>query len=164
MEASAGVLQKARSRLTPSPWTNYRRRLVDEETFRRLLRSRDWLAASFQDPVTLHDAARQACLSPYHYQRLFSRVFGESPHEFLTRRRIERARQLLAHDHDDVTGVCLAVGYSSLGSFSTLFRQQVGLSPSEFRRGLRKLFPPPELPPYLFIPGCFLSHYGLRPF
>jgi AraC-like DNA-binding protein len=114
--------------------------------------------------VTLRQAASAACLSPFHYQRLFTRVFGESPHRFVTNRRLERAREMLARDYADVTEVCLAVGYSSLGSLSTLFRQQVGLSPSEFRRGLRRLFPSPGLPPYLFIPGCFLGRYGARPF
>jgi AraC-like DNA-binding protein len=141
-----------------------RTRLVDEETFRRLVRSREWLGDSCCEQVTLRQAASAACLSPFHYQRLFTKVFGESPHRFVTNRRLERAREMLARDHADVTEVCFAVGYSSLGSFSTLFRQQVGLSPSEFRRGLRKLFPAPELPPFLFIPGCFLSRYGVRPF
>ena len=142
----------------------YRSRLVDDETFRRLLRSRDWMAASYRDPVNLAAAARQACLSPFHYQRLFARVFGETPHEFLTQRRIERARQMLARDNHAITDICFEVGYQSLGSFSTLFRQQVGLSPSEFRRGLRRIFPVPEVPPHRLVPGCFLMRYGIRPF
>jgi len=64
---------------------------------------------------------------------MFVRAFGETPHDFLTRRRIDRAKQLLARDECPVTEVCLAVGYESLGSFSSLFRSVVGRSPSEYR-------------------------------
>jgi AraC-like DNA-binding protein len=143
------------------PWTDYRSRMVDDETFRRLLRSREWIAASYREPVTLAAAASEACLSPFHYQRLFTRVFGESPHEFLTRVRVERARQLLVHDNEAVTEICFDVGYQSLGSFSTLFRQQVGLAPSEFRRSLRRIFPVPQIPPVHIMPSCFLLRYGV---
>jgi AraC-like DNA-binding protein len=138
--------------------------LVDGETFSRLCRSRDFIAASLDQRVGLEQAAREACLSPYHYHRVFARVFGETPHEFLTRVRIDRAKQLLAQDRCPVTEVCFAVGYESLGSFSARFHSLVGRSPSEFRRGIRRIFPVPELAPYRFIPGCFLGHYGSRPF
>ena len=138
--------------------------MVDDQLFRRLCRSRDYLAAGLDQPLRLADAAREACLSPYHYHRLFARTFGETPHEFLTRLRIDRAKQLLVHDELPVTDVCFAVGYGSLGSFSSLFRNMVGYSPSEFQRGLRKIFAVPKLTPYRFIPNCFLMRHGARPF
>jgi AraC-like DNA-binding protein len=138
--------------------------LLDDELFRRLCRSRDYLAAGLDQPLRLSDAARQACLSPYHYHRLFARTFGETPHQFLTRLRIDRAKRLLVHDQLPVTAVCLAVGYESLGSFSSLFRTTVGYSPSQFQRCLRKIFAVPELTPYRFIPNCFLLRHGARPF
>ena len=138
--------------------------LVEEETFARLCRSRDFLAASLDQPVSLEDAAGEACLSPFHYHRMFARAFGETPHDFLTRLRIDRAKQLLARDHLPVTEVCLAVGYESLGSFSVRFRSLVGCSPSEFRRAIRRIFPVPALAVYRFIPSCYLMHHGVRPF
>src|SRR5689334_16373156 len=110
--------------------------LVEEETFARLCRSRDFLAASLDQPVRLTDAAGEACLSPFHYHRMFARAFGETPHHFVQRLRIDRARQLLARDYVPVTEVCLAVGYESLGSFSVLFRSRVGCSPMEYRRSI----------------------------
>jgi AraC-like DNA-binding protein len=64
---------------------------------------------------------------------MFVRAFGEPPREFLTRQRIDRAKQLLARDECPVTEVCLSVGYESLGSFSSLFKLQVGCSPQEYR-------------------------------
>jgi AraC-like DNA-binding protein len=129
--------------------------LVEQATFLRLDRSREFLAGAIDQPVALPEAAAQACLSTYHYHRMFVRAFGETPHEFLTRQRIERAKQLLARDECPVTEVCLAVGYESLGSFSTLFRERVGRSPSEFRRELRRVFPVPLWRPHRFVPACF---------
>jgi len=78
--------------------------------------------------------------------------------------RIERAKQLLAREDCPVTEVCLSVGYESLGTFSSLFRQVVGRSPSEYRREMRRIFPVPDIAPYRFIPACFLISYGSRPF
>lgn len=138
--------------------------LVEQETFVRLYRSREFLAGSFDRRLRLSEAARQACLSPFHYHRMFVRAFGETPHDFLTRRRIDRAKQLLARDECPVTDVCLAVGYESVGSFSSLFRSVVGRSPSEYRQSLRRIFPAPYLAPHHFIPACFLLSFGSRPF
>ena len=136
--------------------------LVGDDLFRRLCRSRDYLAAGLDQPLRLADAAREACLSPYHYHRLFTRTFGQTPHDFLTRLRIDRAKQLLARERLPVTEVCLAVGFESLGSFSSRFRSVVGRSPSEFQREVKRLFPVPCLALYRMVPGCFLSFWGQR--
>ena len=138
--------------------------LVHDELFRRLCRSRDYLAAGLDQPLRLADAAREACLSPYHYHRLFARAFGETPHDFLTRLRMDRAKRLLAREQLPVTEVCFAVGYESLGTFSSRFRSLVGYSPSEYQRSLRKLFVVPELAVYRSVPGCFLRYWGARQF
>jgi AraC-like DNA-binding protein len=138
--------------------------LVEEETFARLYRSRRFLADSLDRRLRLSEAAREACLSPFHYHRMFVRAFGETPHDFVTRRRIDRAKQLLARDECPVTEVCLAVGYESLGSFSSLFRSVVGRSPSEYRQSLRRTFPAPYVAPHRFVPACFLLSFGSRPF
>lgn len=138
--------------------------LVEHETFARLCRSRDFLAASLDQQVHLDDTASAACLSPFHYHRMFARAFGETPHDFVRRLRMDRARQLLAQEHLPVTEVCLAVGYESLGSFSMLFRSLVGCSPVEYRRAVRRIFPVPELAIYRFVPACYLLNHGARPF
>lgn len=138
--------------------------VVEHETFARLARSRDFLASSLHEHITLKDAAVEACLSPFHYHRMFSRAFAETPHDFITRLRIERAKELLARDHCAITDICFAVGYNSPGSFSLLFRTVVGCSPSEYRRAMRRIFPVPELAAYRFVPACFLQRFGVRPF
>jgi AraC-like DNA-binding protein len=131
--------------------------LLDPDTLRRLCRARDYLAAQTREPVPLAAAARVACLSPFHFQRLFSRAFGESPHRFLTRRRIELAKRLLAADNLSVTEVCFEAGYSSLGSFSAKFHAMVGRPPSAWRRELRRQVGVHAPMRISFIPACFLG-------
>jgi AraC-like DNA-binding protein len=138
--------------------------LLDDELFRRLCRSRDFIAAGFDQPLRLADAAKEACMSPFHYHRLFARTFGQTPHEFLTSVRMDRAKELLARDALPVTEVCLAVGYESLGSFSSRFRAEVGRSPSQFQQHLRKIFPVPRTAIYRFVPNCYLLRHGATPF
>jgi AraC-like DNA-binding protein len=104
------------------------------ELYRRLLRGRDFLLSSLDARVRLKEAAREACLSPYHFHRAFRQVFGETPHRFLLRQRLARAASLLRHRDMSVTDVCLETGFESLPSFSTLFRRHFGVAPRDFRR------------------------------
>jgi AraC-like DNA-binding protein len=108
------------------------------ELFRRLMDARSRIEESLDHPLSLERIAAAACLSPYHLHRLFRRVFGETPHRYAVRRRLERAKRLLAETEMPVTLVCLESGFESLGSFSTLFRKQTGRSPIEFRAGARR--------------------------
>ena len=111
------------------------------ELWRRLNRARDFLRARFHEPLTLSDAARAACLSPFHFLRSFRAVFGVTPHAYLTSCRLERARFLLERTELPVTAVCLEAGFTSLGSFSTLFRRASGASPRDWRRRHRRSAP-----------------------
>jgi AraC-like DNA-binding protein len=111
--------------------------------------------------VGLEGAAAEAGLSPYYFHRMFVRAFRETPHEFVTRRRLEEARRLLARTETPVTEVCFAVGYESLGSFSTRFRLATGVAPSEFRRALRRAWPSAAVAPHRLVPSCFMSFYGV---
>lgn len=96
-------------------------RLYDAATLARLCRARDWLGDRFNRRTNLDEAARQAYLSSFYFSRLFAEVFGETPHEFVTRLRIERAKRLLLAENASVTDICFDVGYESPGSFSTRF-------------------------------------------
>jgi AraC-like DNA-binding protein len=131
-------------------------RLFDEVTFARLCRARDYLGDCYSERITLENAARKACLSRFHFNRLFAHAFGETPHEFVTRKRIEEAKKMLLRDSDSVTDICFAVGYESLGSFSTRFRSLTGLSPVSFRREARLAFGGfASHWPLYFIPACY---------
>ena len=135
-------------------------RLINDETFRRLCRARDLLAEEFQSQLFLDAAAREACLSPFHFHRLFHSTFGETPHDFLTRRRMDHARHWLASGEMTVTEVCLEVGYSSLGSFSSKFQSTVGVSPTQYQRQIRRIFAYQKPWKIILVPACYFSAYG----
>lgn len=101
---------------------------------RHLLRVRDLIDRAYADQLDIRALARSAAVSPSYFSRSFKAAFGETPHQYLMSRRIERAKALLRAGELSVTEVCLAVGFTSLGSFSTQFRRAVGDSPSAYRR------------------------------
>lgn len=104
-----------------------------EELYRRLHRARDYAHAAFAEDVGLEEMARVACLSPNHFLRTFKHAFHQTPHQFLTRLRLESAREMLLQRKLSVTEICFAVGFESLGSFSSLFRKHFGISPAQYR-------------------------------
>jgi AraC-like DNA-binding protein len=130
---------------------------VHPQTYRSLVHARDFMRHAYQRPLNLPDISAQANFSPYHFLRVYKQAFQETPHEFLTRLRIERAKSLLARGSHNVTEACFEVGFSSLGSFSTLVAQRVGLSPSEYRRYVRSGVAVPRTVRPLFVPTCFFS-------
>ena len=105
-----------------------------EEENRRLLRARDAMDRSFAQPLDIPHLARIAHVSEAHFIRTFRAAFGETPHRYLQRRRVERAMFLLRATDHSVTGVSLDVGFASLGTFSRTFSAIVGESPSAYRR------------------------------
>src|SRR5262245_55019007 len=129
-------------------------------TLYKLCQARDLIRDRLEEELTLADLSLEADLSAWHFLRAFREAFGETPHAFLTRLRLERAKQLLTLSGRSVTEICFDVGFSSLGSFSTLFRRQVGLSPAEFRRRVRAWVTVPGCSPWAFVPFCFGQHFG----
>jgi AraC-like DNA-binding protein len=108
------------------------------ELYRRIYRARDYIMASMDQPLTLHEMSRIACLSPNHFIRTFKHMFQMTPYRFLTEQRLKRAMELLADTELSITEITLMVGFESLGSFSWLFRRRLGISPLEFRMQNRK--------------------------
>lgn len=104
------------------------------EIYRRIYRARDYIAASLEQPLSLNEMARVACLSPNHFMRTFKQVFHLTPYQYLMRLRLERAKRLLEQTDLPITDVCFLVGCESLGSFSWLFHRRVGLSPEAYRK------------------------------
>ncbi len=127
------------------------------QTEKSLANARDFMRASYDISLRLPDISAHANLSPYHFLRIHKEAFRETPHEFLTRLRIEHAKTLLAKGSHNVSEACFEVGYSSVGSFSVLFARRVGLSPSEYRRYARSSVAIPREVRTLFIPSCFFS-------
>jgi AraC-like DNA-binding protein len=106
---------------------------VTEDRNRRMLRARDAMDRSFALPLDVPAVARIAHVSSAHFSRQFRATFGETPHRYLQRRRVERAMELLRETNRSVTEICLAVGFSSLGTFSRTFHRIVGEPPSAYR-------------------------------
>jgi transcriptional regulator GlxA family with amidase domain len=117
-----------------------------------LRRAKDLMDRRYADDVDVDVLARAAHASPAHFSRSFRRAFGETPHKYLQRRRIERAMELLRETDLMVTTVSIEVGFRSLGSFSSAFRELVGEAPIEYARRWRAGRPPP-------IPACFTLMY-----
>jgi AraC-like DNA-binding protein len=104
-------------------------------------------------PAPIATVARRAGISPYHFIRMFEATFGVTPHQYRTGVRLERARRLLAGGAP-VTQVCMEVGFSSLGSFSSLFARRVGEAPSRYQRRIRTSVQVPAELARLLAPGC----------
>lgn len=119
-----------------------------EEQNRRLLRARDTMDRDYGSPLDIPSLARVALMSPAHFSRQFTQAFGETPHRYLQRRRIERAMTMLRDADVSVTDVAIAVGYDSLGTFSRTFREVTGSTPSQFRDA-----------PAIDVPGCVVSRW-----
>lgn len=107
--------------------------MVSIEDLVRLRRARDRMDREYTEPLDVPALARTALMSPGHFQRSFRAAFGETPYGYLMTRRIERAKALLRRGDLSVTEVCMAVGCTSLGSFSSRFTELVGETPSAYR-------------------------------
>ncbi|GAA0942387.1 AraC family transcriptional regulator [Actinocorallia libanotica] len=105
-----------------------------EESNRRMLRARDAMDRAYARPLDVPALARIAHVSQAHFTRTFRATFGETPHRYLQRRRVERAMFLLRETDRSVTDICFEVGFGSLGTFSRTFREIVGRSPRAYRK------------------------------
>jgi AraC-like DNA-binding protein len=120
---------------------------------RHLLRAKDIADACFQEQLDVPALARAAYLSPAHFSREFRRAFGETPHQYLLTRRLERAAALLRNTDRSVADICFNVGLRSVGSFTTSFQRVYGMSPTAYRTA----HPPLER---ALIPTCVLQAYA----
>jgi AraC-like DNA-binding protein len=121
---------------------------------RHLLRARDLADHSFAEPLTVSDLARVAGLSPAYFSRLFRDAFGVTPHGYLLTRRLERATALLRSTDHPVAWICVEVGFSSLGSFTTSFGRMFGMSPVAYRQAH------PAAHDGVPVPECVVRAYG----
>lgn len=119
--------------------------------------ARQLLERNYAASITIEDLSREVALSPYHLIRTFKHVYKQTPHQYLIGRRIARAKELLRNSDLSITDICAAVGFESLGSFSTLFRKTAGLSPYTYRLNSQ---PTPQKPAY--IPLCVCVFHGIK--
>lgn len=136
--------------------------ILDPEVVQRLERAREYIDDCYHEQVDLDRIAQRAFFSRYHFLRLFRQAFRQTPHQYLMKRRIEKAKDLLITGSRPVTDICFDVGFQSPGSFSSLFRRMVGTSPFDYRT--RIVRPSPLYRAFeVRIPTCFLTMHGYRP-
>lgn len=121
---------------------------------RHLLRAKDLIDARYRDPLDVQALAKAARLSPAHFSREFRRTFGETPHQYLLTRRLERAAALLRSTDRSVADICFTVGLSSVGSFTTSFGRTYGMAPMAYRAA----YPPASY--RARIPTCVLQAWA----
>ncbi len=123
--------------------------------YRSLHSARAFIDRNSDTPITLERISQEAGFSPYHFIRLFRAAYRQTPHQYLVQRRIDKAKRLLRTTDLPVNAICYTVGFESLGSFSTLFRRIVGLSPGTYRK-----FAHPQITQE-YIPLCYRHKHGL---
>ena len=121
---------------------------------RHLLRAKDLMDARYREPLDVPTLARVAHLSPAHFSREFRRVFGETPHQYLLTRRLERAAAMLRNTDHSVAEICFSVGLQSVGSFTTSFKRTYGATPTAYRAA----YPPASHAAR--VPACVVRFFG----
>jgi AraC-like DNA-binding protein len=131
------------------------------ELYRRIVGAKLYMDENFHESIDLDDISRSALLSRFHFHRLFTRVYKITPHQYLTRKRLNKARDLLAKEEITVTEVCNSVGFESIGSFSTLFKKEMGYPPVSYRNMEWLRQQQVKEQPKQFIPHCFIEGFHL---
>lgn len=127
--------------------------------YRRIVQAKLFMDNNFSGSIDLDNIADEAYFSKFHFIRLFRKIYGKTPYQYLTAVRIEKAKQLL-HTGNPVAETCYATGFESLSSFSGLFKRLTGISPSAYLEKQKKLKTELSENPLQFIPGCFAEKNG----
>lgn len=135
--------------------------IIAPELYERIVAAKLFIDENYHQPINLDEISRQAFLSRFHFHRLFSRIYKKTPHQYLTLKRIDRAKQLLTEEKT-VSEVCSEVGFESLGSFSVLFKKEIGFAPTYYRNMAWLKKQKEKEQPKAFIPHCFIESYKLN--
>ncbi|HYJ38687.1 MAG TPA: AraC family transcriptional regulator [Chitinophagaceae bacterium] len=133
---------------------------ITEDIYQRVVSAKLFIDDNYTEPIDLKKISGQAFLSRFHFHRLFTRIYRRTPHQYLTRKRIEKAKVLLA-ENKTVSDVCNEVGFESIGSFSVLFKKEIGFAPQYYRNMAWLKKQQAKEQPKKFIPHCFIESYKL---
>ena len=135
---------------------------IATDLYQRIVTAKVYIDDNFQEAIDLDKMASQACLSRFHFHRLFTKVYKITPHQYVTQKRIDKAKALLHNDYISITEVCNEVGFESIGSFSILFKKEIGFAPTYYRNMAWLKQQQVKEQPKKFIPHCFIEGYQLE--
>jgi len=130
------------------------------DIYQRIATAKIYIDDNYHEPIDLDQVSQQAFLSKFHFHRLFRQIYRRTPHQYLTWKRINKAKDLLA-ENKPVTEVCNEVGFESIGSFSILFKKEIGFAPQYYRNMAYKKKMERLAEPKKAIPHCFIEVYKL---
>src|SRR5579862_2236585 len=134
---------------------------ISREIYKRIVAGKIFIDRNFNQPIGLDAISRHSCLSRFYFHRVFTYIYRKTPHRYLMEKRIESAKQMLSANELTVEEVCNTVGYESIGSFSILFKKEIGFAPQYYRNlAFFKKKLAKEQPKH-FIPHCFIETYHL---
>jgi len=133
---------------------------LTNDTYQRIVTAKIYIDENFHESLDLEEISQQAFFSRFHFHRLFTKIYRRTPHQYLTRKRIERAKDMLA-ENKAVTDVCNEVGFESVGSFSVLFKKEIGFAPQYYRNMAWLKKQKQREQPKSAIPHCFIEQYKL---
>lgn len=134
--------------------------LPEKDLYQRIIAAKLFIDDHYHEPINLEQISQQACLSRFHFHRLFTKVYAKTPHGYLTLKRLQQAKLLLQRQGISIGDVCNSVGFESLASFSLLFRKHNGFAPQHYRNLAyikRRLL---KEEPARFIPHCLIQKMG----
>jgi AraC-like DNA-binding protein len=131
---------------------------LSTDIYQRIAAAKVYIDDNYQESIDLEQISKQAFLSRFHFHRLFRQVYKRTPHQYLTQKRLNKAKDLLS-ENKPVTDVCNEVGFESIGSFSVLFKKEIGFAPQYYRNMAYKKKMEQLAQPKKAIPGCFIENY-----
>jgi AraC-like DNA-binding protein len=134
---------------------------ITTDVYQKIVSAKIFIDENFDQPIDLDIISRHSCISRFHFHRLFTRIYRRTPHRYLTQKRIDNAKRLLAGNELSVTEICNNVGFESIGSFSILFKREIGFAPQYYRNLAYQKKQLAKEQPKHFIPHCFIESYKL---
>jgi AraC-like DNA-binding protein len=131
------------------------------EIYQRIVSAKVYIDENYQEPIRLKNVSEKAFFSRFHFHRLFTRIYGRTPLQYITQKRLDKAKSLLT-ENKPVTEVCSEVGFESIGSFSVLFKKEIGFAPQYYRNMAYKKKMEQQAQPKKAIPHCFIHQYKLE--
>ena len=134
---------------------------LTNDIYQRIATAKIYIDDNYRESIGLEEISQQAFLSRFHFHRLFTKIYRQTPHQYLTQKRLDKARELLS-ENKPVTEVCNEVGFESIGSFSVLFKKEIGFAPTYYRNMAWLKKQKQKEQPETVIPHCFIEGYNLE--